>query len=79
MIFLLSQQVEEADWLGLTLEEAIKKQQRMEEAVEPVPLKHEFRQQLLQYLEENPNQESVGTGSKLPDNPPRYDYVATLV
>ncbi|KAF2362995.1 L28p-like [Trinorchestia longiramus] len=50
--------VEEADWIGLTLDEAVKRQKKLEEAVEPVALKYDFRAQLVQYLQENPQQSS---------------------
>ncbi|KAA0189614.1 hypothetical protein HAZT_HAZT006438 [Hyalella azteca] len=45
---------EEVEWIGLTLDEAKMKQKKLEELVQPEPLKYEFRSQLLEYLEENP-------------------------
>jgi len=44
---------EEADWLGLSLEEAVRRQEaREEEARRPLPYKADFRSQLVAYLEE---------------------------
>merc|ERR1712126_278783 len=51
---------EEIPWLGLTLAEAVAKQQILEEQQrinETKPLKHEFRSQLLNYLEEQKEEE----------------------
>ena len=49
-------QAVEADWLGLTLEEAVARQVALED-LPSQPLKHEFRAQLLQYLHQKHDQQ----------------------
>jgi len=45
---------EEAEWYGLTLHEANRKQRKIEAAANiPVPLKDKFRQEFIQYLQES--------------------------
>ncbi|XP_064077351.1 large ribosomal subunit protein bL28m-like [Macrobrachium nipponense] len=44
---------EEAEWFGLNIKEAIIKLKILEEDVKPVPLKHAFRKEFLEYLKNN--------------------------
>ena len=46
-------QEEEAEWYGLTIKEASTKQKILEEDIEPEPLKHAFRKEFVEYLENN--------------------------
>jgi large subunit ribosomal protein L28 len=43
--------LEEAEWVGLELNEACRKQQDIEDNIAPVPLKHLFEKELLEELE----------------------------
>jgi len=63
---------EEAEWYGLSLHEANIKQRKMEEADKvPKPLKDLFRQEFLQYLQENKDNPETTTEDKKGST---YDY-----
>ncbi|MCP9262201.1 39S ribosomal protein L28, mitochondrial [Dirofilaria immitis] len=54
--------IEEADWFGLDLNEACRKQQEIEESVKPIPEKYKFELDLVKRLavgEENPDHDKV--------------------
>ncbi|VDK86178.1 unnamed protein product [Litomosoides sigmodontis] len=54
--------VEEADWIGLDLNEACRKQQEIEESVKPMPEKYKFELDLVKRLasgEENPDHDKI--------------------
>jgi len=61
----------EVEWLGLTLDEAVAKQRAIEEQqrLEEIrPLKHEFRTQLISYLEEQKKNEAETNATEAPSN-----------
>ncbi|EJW80445.1 hypothetical protein WUBG_08646 [Wuchereria bancrofti] len=54
--------LEEADWIGLDLNEACRKQQDIEESIKPVPEKYKFELDLVKRLasgEENPDHDKI--------------------
>lgn len=50
---------EEAEWFGLSMREAIKKQRILEEGKKRVPLKHEYRRKFIEELKAHKESESI--------------------
>lgn len=65
--------LEEAEWYGLTLPEALEKLKQMQpKPAEPVPLKIQFREEYIQQLKENK------TGEEVPSPTPSSSWTKLL-